>query len=144
MIVDMSHVSHQTMRDVPSVTEGPVVFSHSGVYGVTPHLRNVPDDVLRAVKRNGGIAKAIFVNRFIRSGDPDQATIYDVVDHIWHIAEVCGWECVGVGSDFSGTRFVPVGLEDVSKYPDLVQLLMERGATDEQVRLFAGENILRV
>lgn len=144
MIVDLSHVSHQTMRDVPSVTEGPVVFSHLGAYGVTPHLRNVPDDVLRAVKRNGGIAMAIFVNRFIKSGDPDQATIYDVVDHIWHIAEVCGWECVGVGSDFSGTRFVPVGLEDVSKYPDLVELQMERGATDEQVRLFAGENILRV
>ncbi|OTA98770.1 hypothetical protein M426DRAFT_17094 [Hypoxylon sp. CI-4A] len=144
MIVDLSHVSHQTMRDVLSVARAPVVFSHSGAYSVTPHLRNVPDDVLRTVKRTGGIVMAVFVNRFLRMKDSDQATIHDVADHIFHIAEVCSWECVGVGSDFSGTPFVPIGLEDVSKLPDLVQILMERGATDEQIRLFAGENILRV
>ncbi|KAI4861916.1 membrane dipeptidase-domain-containing protein [Hypoxylon rubiginosum] len=144
MIVDLSHVSHQTMRDVLSVARAPVVYSHSGAYGVTPHLRNVPDDVLRTVKRSGGIVMAIFVNRFLRMKDPDQATIHDVVDHILHIAEVCGWECVGIGSDFSGTPYVPIGLEDVSKFPDLIQVLMERGVTDEQVRLLAGDNILRV
>ncbi|KAI1469073.1 membrane dipeptidase-domain-containing protein [Daldinia caldariorum] len=144
MMVDLSHISHQTMRDVPSIARAPVIFSHSGAYSVTPHLRNVPDDVLRTVKRNGGIVMAVFVNRFLKMKDPDEATIHDVVDHIFHIAEVCGWDCVGVGSDFSGTPYVPIGLEDVSKFPDLVQLLMERGATDEQVRLFAGENILRV
>ncbi|KAI1653384.1 membrane dipeptidase-domain-containing protein [Daldinia decipiens] len=144
MIVDLSHVSHQTMRDVLSVARAPVIFSHSGAYSITPHLRNVPDDVLRTVKRNGGIIMAVFVNRFLKMKDPDQATIHDVVDHIFHIAEVCGWDCVGVGSDFSGTPYVPIGLEDVSKFPDLVQILMERGATDEQIRLFVGENILRV
>ncbi|KAI1077229.1 membrane dipeptidase-domain-containing protein [Whalleya microplaca] len=144
MIVDLSHVSHQTMRDVLSVARAPVIFSHSGAYSITPHLRNVPDDVLRTVKRNGGIVMAVFVNRFLKMKDPDQATIHDVVDHILHIAEVAGWECVGVGSDFSGTPYVPIGLEDVSKFPDLVQLLLERGVTDEQVRLFAGENVLRV
>ncbi|KAM0335232.1 hypothetical protein ACHAQA_000275 [Verticillium albo-atrum] len=144
MMVDLSHVSHQTMRDVISVARAPVIFSHSGAYSVEPHLRNVPDDVLRTVKRNGGIVMAVFVNRFLNMKNPEQATIHDVVDHILHIAEVCGWECVGVGSDFSGTPYVPAGLEDVSKFPDLVELLMARGATDEQVRLFAGENLLRV
>ncbi|KAI1395308.1 membrane dipeptidase-domain-containing protein [Hypoxylon fuscum] len=143
MMVDLSHVSHQTMRDVLSVARAPVIFSHSGAYGVNPHFRNVPDDVLRTIKRNGGIVMAVFVNRFLNK-DPDQATIHDVVDHILHITEVCGWECIGVGSDFSGTRYLPTGLEDVSKFPDLVQLLMERGVTDEQIRLFAGDNILRV
>ena len=143
MIVDLSHVSHQTMRDVLSVARAPVIFSHSGAYSVEPHLRNVPDDVLRTLKRNGGIVMAVFVNRFLNMKDPDQATIHDVVDHIIHIVEVCGWDCVGVGSDFSGTPFVPKGLEDVSKFPDLVQLLMERGISDEHIRLFAGENLLR-
>ncbi|KAI0886559.1 membrane dipeptidase-domain-containing protein [Annulohypoxylon maeteangense] len=144
IMVDLAHVSHQTMRDVLSVARAPVIFSHSGAYGVTPHLRNVPDDVLRTVKRNGGIVMAVFVNRFLNMVDPGQATIHDVVDHVFHIAEVCGWDCVGVGSDFSGTRWTPIGLEDVSKFPDLVRLLMERGASDDQIRLFAGENILRV
>ncbi|KAJ4251496.1 hypothetical protein NW762_011483 [Fusarium torreyae] len=144
MLVDLSHVSHQFMRDTLSVARAPVIFSHSGAYSVEPHLRHVPDDVLRLVKQNGGIVMAVFVNRFLNMKNPDQATIHDVVDHIFHIAEICGWECVGIGSDFSGTPFVPIGLEDVSKFPDLIQLVMERGATDEQVRLLVGENLLRV
>ncbi|TVY92880.1 putative dipeptidase [Lachnellula willkommii] len=147
MMIDLSHVSHQTMRDVLSITQAPVIFSHSGAYvrgTELLHLRHAPDDVLRSIKKNGGIVMAVFVNRFLNMKHPDQATIHDVVDHIMHIVEVAGWECVGVGSDFSGTPAVPIGLEDVSKYPDLVALLAERGATDEQLRGFAGENLLRV
>lgn len=144
MMVDLSHVSHQMMRDVLSVARAPVIFSHSGAYSVEPHLRHVPDDVLRSVKKNGGIVMAVFVNRFLNMKNPDDATIHDVVDHILRIAEVCGWDCVGLGSDFSGTPYVPKGLEDVSKFPDLIELLMERGVTDEQIRLLAGENLLRV
>lgn len=144
MIVDLSHVSHRTMRDVLSIARAPVIFSHSGAYSVEPHLRHVPDDVLRTVKNNGGIVMAVFVNRFLNMRNPAEATIHDVVNHIFHIAEVAGWECVGIGSDFSGTPHVPIGLEDVSKYPDLIELLMKRGATDEQIKLLAGENLLRV
>ncbi|PMD38578.1 hypothetical protein L207DRAFT_568196 [Hyaloscypha variabilis F] len=144
MMIDLSHVSHQTMRDIMSITQAPVIFSHSGAYSVQRHLRHVPDDVLRSIKKNEGIVMATFVTRVLNMKNPEAATIHDVVDHIFHIAEVAGWECVGVGSDFSDTPAVPIGLEDVSKYPDLVALLLERGATDEQVRLFAGENLLRV
>ncbi|OIW30408.1 hypothetical protein CONLIGDRAFT_573456 [Coniochaeta ligniaria NRRL 30616] len=144
MMVDLSHVSHKTMRDVLGVARAPVIFSHSGAYSVEPHLRHAPDDVLRLVKQNGGIVMAVFVNRFLNMKNPDSATIHDVADHIFRIAEVCGWECVGMGSDFSGTPEVPIGLEDVSKFPDLFEILMERGATDEQMRMLAGENILRV
>ena len=111
MLIDLSHVSHQTMRDVLSVTRAPIIFSHSGAYAVQKHLRHAPDDVLRSVKKNGGIVMAVFVNRFLNMKHPEEATIHDVVDHIMHIAEVAGWEHVGVGSDFSGTPHVPQGLE---------------------------------
>lgn len=84
------------------------------------------------------------MNRFLNMKNPDEASIHDVVDHIMYLADICGWTCVGIGSDFSGTPYVPIGLEDVSKFPDLIQLLMERGATDDQIRLLASENILRV
>ncbi|KAF4956252.1 hypothetical protein FSARC_11651 [Fusarium sarcochroum] len=144
MMIDLAHVSHQTMRDVLSLSRAPIIFSHSGAYAITPHLRNVPDDVLRGVQKNGGIVMAVFVNRFLNMQDPSTSTIHDVVDHIWHLAEVAGWDHVGIGSDFSGTPFTPSGLEDVSKYPHLVELLMARGATDQQIRLLVGENLLRV
>lgn len=144
MMVDLSHVSHQTMRDVLSVARAPVIFSHSGAYGISAHLRNVPDDVLRLLKQNGGIVMVVFLKEFLNVKNPEQASIYDVVDHILYIADICGWECVGIGSDFFGAALAPIGLEDVSKYPSLIELLMQHGATDEQVRMLVGDNILRV
>ena len=111
MMIDLSHTSHQTMRDVLSLTRSPIIFSHSGAYSVQKHLRHVPDDVLRSVKRNGGIVMVTFVCRFLNMQHPELASIHDVVDHIVYIANLIGWEHVGVGSDFSGTPGAPIGLE---------------------------------
>ncbi|KAL4876201.1 putative dipeptidase [Aspergillus karnatakaensis] len=144
MMIDLSHVSHQSMRDILDESVAPVIFSHSGAYGVSKTLRFAPDDVIRRTAEGGGIVMITFVIRFLRPEDPGAATIHDVVDQILYVADLVGWEFVGVGGDFDGTPATPVGLEDVSKYPRLIELLMERGATDEQIRKFAGENMLRV
>lgn len=65
MLVDLSHASDSTMWDVLRVTEAPVIFSHSSSRHFTPHRRNVPDDVLRAVARNGGVVMVNYVPTFI-------------------------------------------------------------------------------
>ncbi len=72
------------------------------------------------------------------------ATLQQVADHIDHIRQVCGVDCVGVGSDFDGITEVPVGLEDVSKFPDLIAELLRRGWAEADVRKVAGLNTLRV
>lgn len=72
------------------------------------------------------------------------ATLAQVADHIDHIRRVAGVDCVGLGSDFDGIDEVPVGLEDVSKFPDLIAELLRRGWTGADVRKVAGLNILRV
>ena len=72
------------------------------------------------------------------------ATLAQVADHIEHIRQVCGVDCVGVGSDFDGITEVPVGLEDVSKLPDLLAELLRRGWTEAEVKKVAGLNTLRV
>ncbi len=65
MLVDISHVSDSTMWDVLRVTEAPVIFSHSSPRLFTPHVRNVPDDVTRALRQNGGVMMVNYVASFI-------------------------------------------------------------------------------
>jgi membrane dipeptidase len=73
-----------------------------------------------------------------------KATLKQAADHIEHIRDVAGVDHVGLGSDFDGITDVPVGLEDVSKFPDLVAELLRRGWTEADVRKVVGLNALRV
>ncbi len=65
MLVDLSHVSAEAMNDALNAATAPVIFSHSSAFGVTSHPRNVPDDVLRRLPENGGVAMVTFVPPFI-------------------------------------------------------------------------------
>jgi membrane dipeptidase len=67
-----------------------------------------------------------------------------VADHIDHVVELVGVDHVGFGSDFDGVDTLPEGLEDVSKYPGLLRVLLERGYGEEDLRKICGENLLRV
>jgi membrane dipeptidase len=72
------------------------------------------------------------------------ATLEQVADHIEHVRKVAGVDHVGIGSDFDGIDHVPVGLEDVSRFPDLFAELIRRGWTDADLKKLAGQNLLRV
>jgi len=71
------------------------------------------------------------------------ATLSQVADHVEHLAKVCGFDCVGIGSDFDGIGDTPVGLEGVDKFPDLLAELAKRGWSDENLGKVAGGNVLR-
>lgn len=164
MIVDLAHTSVDTMKDVLggspdkkwNGSRAPVIFSHSSAYALCPHPRNVPDDVLHLVKERNSLVMVNFSPDFIscvaapdrEDGLPDfypaNSTLEHVAEHIIHIGELIGYDHVGLGSDFDGIPVVPKGLEDVSRYPDLVAELLRRGVSDADASKVVGGNILRV
>jgi len=73
-----------------------------------------------------------------------KATLKQAADHIEHIRDVAGVDHVGLGSDFDGITDVPVGLENVSTFPDLLAELLRRGWSEADVKKVAGLNALRV
>ena len=71
-------------------------------------------------------------------------TIHDVVDHIEHIIKVAGIDHVGIGSDYDGVSKLPLGLEDVSTYPRITQLLLDRGYSKRDIDKIMSANMMRV
>ncbi|MGA8594965.1 MAG: dipeptidase [Bryobacteraceae bacterium] len=73
-----------------------------------------------------------------------RATLDDVVAHIDHARQIAGIDAIGIGSDFDGVECTPVGLDDVSKFPDLTRALLEKGYTAQDIKKIYGGNTLRL
>lgn len=97
MMIDLSHVSHRTMRDVLELSQSPVIFSHTGCYVIAKTFRNAPDDVLVRLKANRGVVMIYFASKFLNIEHPENANIETVLDHIYHAVSLAGWDHVGIG-----------------------------------------------
>ena len=182
MLVDVSHVADKTFYDTLSVTSKPVIVSHSSMRAISPVPRNVTDEMLWALAKNGGVIGISFGEGFINPKDAEAlesaiktettgpaltgralddyaaedvrnlfgtrlkvaATVADVADHIDHAVRIAGIDHVGIGSDFDGVSGPPNGLDDVSKMPALIEVLLQRGYAERDVKKILGENYLRV
>ena len=185
IMVDISHVSDNTYYQVLDLTKVPVIASHSSArHFTTDFERNMSDEMIAAMKGNGGVIMVNFGSTFIsdeprryfdrrrnammaeswrkkidrdhprmdefikewsKKNPPIYATVEDVADHIDRIVEIAGIDHVGFGSDFDGVGdSLPVGLKDVSHYPNLIRVLLERGYSDTDIEKMASGNLLRV
>lgn len=144
MLVDLSHTSDQTAEQSLKYSKAPVIWSHSSARAIHNVSRNVPDYLLELIKtgKNDAVVMVNFAPQFVA---PDgKATLQSVAHHVDHVGNVAGREHVGIGSDFDGIGSVPVGLEDVSKYPALVTELFKRGWSAKDLKGLTGGNFLRV
>jgi membrane dipeptidase len=184
IMVDISHVSDSAFFDVMKLTSAPVIASHSSCRYYTPGFqRNMSDDMLLALKKNGGVIQINFGASFLDSVARDNSKLLDslehileekkltsrdaeaqpiidqfvknhnqlysdvmrVADHIDHVKSLIGIDHVGIGSDFDGVGdSLPVGLKDVSQYPNLIFELLKRGYTLEDIEKICYKNVFRM
>lgn len=112
MIADLSHASDETFWDVLSVSEKPVLVSHSNSRVLCNHPRNVTDEMFRALMENGGVLGINFYPPFLG----ENADISLIFSHIEHFLDLGGENHIGFGSDFDGIDQLPKGIEDISSF----------------------------
>jgi membrane dipeptidase len=97
IIVDGSHTGRRSSLEAIELSERPVIFSHSGAYGVHAHIRNLRDDQIRACAANGGVVGVVGLGQFL--GDVAART-ESMFRHIDYISTLVGPDHVGIGTDF--------------------------------------------
>lgn len=142
MLIDVSHLSEAGFWDVLKDTVKPIAATHSCCRALCDHPRNLTDDQLLALKKNNGIVGINFYPGFLDKNLP--ATINTVIAHIEHAVNIAGADHVGIGADFDGIEKTPQGLEDVTRLPEITNILLKRGWNEIDIKKIMGGNFLRV
>ncbi|MCL1992317.1 MAG: dipeptidase [Spirochaetes bacterium] len=144
MIVDVSHLSDGGFWDVVKTCKKPFVASHSNARALSPHRRNISDDMIKALADAGGCMGICFVPQFLDSKmSTENSTVKDMVAHALHIKNVGGINCVALGSDLDGTNG-NLEINNIAKMPLLLDALKNAGFTHAELEAVAYGNALRV
>lgn len=142
ILIDVSHAHEKTFWDVIKYSKDPIVATHSSSFAIRPHDRNLTDDQLRAVAKNGGVVQVCPLSVYINA-DRKKACLTDFLNHIDHIVQVAGIDHVGIGSDFDGGGGL-IGLKGVNDMINITTGLIERGYSNADIEKIWGANFLRV
>ena len=141
MAVDVSHLNEAGFYDLFAKTDRPPMASHSCCRALCDHFRNLTDEQLRLMIREGGFVGVNFYPNFL-SGD-GRADAALIARHIDHICQLGGAEIVGFGSDFDGIETTPDNVRHPGDIPNLLDELRRLGYDDAAVAGIAGENLKR-
>lgn len=139
IVVDVSHASQRSTLEACAASRAPVIASHSNVFALSGHARNLHDDEIDCIARSGGVIGLNFHDSFV--GKP--ATIAKVADHADYLKRRGGIGVVALGSDFDGLIHPADGLGDASKLPALWAELRRRGWSEVEIDCAQGANFLR-
>lgn len=145
IILDVSHINPAGFWDMLEASALPVIATHSSVKAISPHVRNLDDEQIRAIAKQGGTIGINFANIFLRpdmQGDPE-VPLEVIASHFEHIVNLVGDEHVSFGSDFDGTD-IPAVIGDATGLPVVLHALQAKGYSDARLERICHGNFLRV
>lgn len=143
MVIDVSHASDGTFRDVLKYSSRPVVASHSNCRAVCGHPRNLTDEMIRALAEKGGVAGLNFYGPFL--GSPSQSRIEEMIHHLRHMVNTGGSDFPAIGTDFDGfDGMEKLEIPDTGHMGLLRKALEKEGFTSGQIEKIWCGNAMRV
>lgn len=144
ILIDVSHLSDGGFWDVAKLSEKPFVATHSNCRAISPHQRNLTDEMIRALAQKGGVSGLNFSPDFLSPDLTNQVSRVELLaDHVMHFIKTGGEDCVGLGTDFDGIE----GTFEIG-HPTQMHLLFEelsrRGLSQRQLDKIRSGNVLRV
>lgn len=167
ILVDVTHAGYRTSLEIIETSTKPVIATHSNAYTLTPNVRNLKDDQIKAVAESGGVICVSPYSPFCAPADKHRPDLDSFLDHLCYVAELVGTRHVGVGTDFfphtkvkweNGTgrmytgmtgRFkfedlYAEGIDEHEKFPAIPAGLARRGFDQADIDNILGGNALRV
>jgi membrane dipeptidase len=142
MLIDVSHISEKGFWDVLELTRSPIIASHSNSQSICSHVRNLTDEQIKAIGKNGGVMGINFYPAFLN--DSKKASVTDIVNHIEHMASLVGCDYIGIGADFDGVEALPEGINGLQDVEKVINTLLKLNYSQEWVEKITGLNFLRV
>jgi len=144
LLVDVSHLSRQSMLQAAGLSRAPVVATHSCATSLCDHPRNLDDMQLDALRDTEGLVQITAMPPFLRQkGRFDTVNVNDFVDHIDYVVKRIGLAHCGISSDFDGGGAI-TGWKDASESENLTAELVRRGYGHAEIAALWGGNFLRV
>jgi len=144
IIIDLAHASKKTALEAIEVSKKPVIISHTNIRKFVDTPRNVDDEILEAIKKNGGVVGLSVIGPLIAK--KPKPSLDDLIQHYLYVHETYGADILAIGTDFMGLLGLPApeGLESIDNIQTLLQKLKDKGLSDNDLRKIAYENALRV
>ncbi|MEV5874542.1 dipeptidase [Streptomyces sp. NPDC052101] len=138
VLADASGASAVTAARVLALSRTPVLCTRSAAWALRPHPANLPDELLAALGAARGLCMVPL------TAEQTGPTVHDVADHLDHVREVAGPECVGLSGTYDSGVVHPRDLADASRYPHLIAELLRRGWSETELALLTWGNVQRV
>lgn len=170
MLIDLSHVGHQTSLDAIETSVDPVIFSHSSAYSVAKHTRNAKDDQIKALAKKGGVICLCPHSVMCNEDQSEWPTVDRFIDHMVYVSQLVGIDHIGIGTDrfkrptldymmgrvefertcpnwfgkFNGYQKHVQGFNYHNEWDNLADHMLARGFSEEDVKKILGGNLMRV